>query len=360
MCAHSRHQHPPASSSPARGPCSAPGPFAACCFYAQHAKWLHFSYLCTPTDVALTLSVPVSVPHQPPPHGLPSHRPHAALLPPSPPPLALRQLAQPPKKKSLSLQSHGCSESTCASSGAAREDKALRPLTTKHGQRHQPLFHRPGPHHIKCAWPPQALGVMIQQMPLDNLLLKSTLLKGNPEDQKVPPFCKPGRIKHSTRASILLKQLVLSSGTRFHKFRSCQPYEEGAKGSEIFHAFLRSLLPWWLELQALLQVTALSPSHQKQRYLTCTPLLHSHAALSIHTRVTHPFQHHLCPRSRKTHGLLIAPKCIFCPPLLCLHHTASLWGLSVSHAALLHTQCLVLTSERGERKANRHGVIGRS
>lgn len=139
------------------------------------------------------------------------------------------------------------------------------------------------PHQIKCAWPPQALGVMIQQMPLNNLLLKSTLLKGNPKDLKVPPFCKPDRIKHSTQASILLKQLVLSSETRFHKFCTCQPYKEEAKRREIFHAFLRSLLQWWLELQALLQVIALSPSHQKQ-YLTWTPLLHSHAALSIHTR----------------------------------------------------------------------------
>lgn len=137
MCAHGRHQHPSASSSPARGPYSAPGPFAACCFYAQHAIWLHFSCLCTPTDVALlTLSMLASAPHQPPPHGLPSHGPHTALLPPSPPPLALRQLAQPPKKKSLSLQSHGCSESTCVSSGVDQEHKALCPVTTKHGLQH--------------------------------------------------------------------------------------------------------------------------------------------------------------------------------------------------------------------------------
>lgn len=66
-------------------------------------------------------------------------------------------------------------------------------------------------------------------------------------------------------------------------------------------------------------------------------------------QVTQPFQHHLCPWSRKTHGLLIAPKCIFCPPLLCLHHTALLWSLSVSHATLLHTHT-VFDTDFGERR----------
>lgn len=143
----------------------------------------------------------------------------------------------------------------------------------------------------------------------------------------------------------MLKQLVLSSEIRFHKFCTCQPYKEEAKVREIFHAFLRSQLQWWLELQALLQVSPVSfPSEEAIPNLDtsltqpCSPE-HPH-------QVTQPFQHHLCPWSGKTHGLLIAPKCIFCPPL-CLHHTALLWSLSVSHAMLLHTHT-VFDTDFGE------------